>query len=62
MSNERKLCRSYASTGGRCELDEGHDGGGVRVKHRRTYPNGHICEWTDELVRNLISAYPGRLD
>ncbi len=56
-------CKQSPMGGGRCELEQGHDG-----KHRRTsYPRGterppFVFEWTDESQTALIAKHGSRFD
>lgn len=44
-------CDRHTLSGGRCELDEGHDG-----KHRQTKPT-YTYEWTDESEAAAADKY-----
>lgn len=46
-------CDRYMATGGRCELEVGHDG-----EHQKTYET-RVARWTDQSQADLIAKYGG---
>jgi hypothetical protein len=47
-------CPRHSLTGGRCELEQGHD-----AAHQKTYKD-HVSSWTDEGERRFIKQWEAR--
>ena len=49
-------CRATMSTGGRCDLEDGHEG-----VHQKQYPT-RLAQWSDESQRRFVAEHGSRFD